>query len=152
MVDTKELLILSQFRKNARENLTTTSRRIHIPISTIYDRLKKYEGTIIRRHTSLLDFTKLGFAIKIHIVLKVGLKDKGTVRKFLSFHPRTNSLFGISNGYDFMAEIILRDFEEVESFMSQLEKFDILDHHEFYIVSDLKREEFLLDSQMIEMA
>ena len=44
MVDTKEQLILSQFRRNARENLTTTSKRIHIPISTIYDRLKKYEG------------------------------------------------------------------------------------------------------------
>ena len=152
MVDTKELLILSQFRKNARENLTKTSRRIHIPISTIYDRLKKYEGTIIKRHTSLLDFTKLGFAIKIHLVLKVGLKDKGNVRKFLQFHPRTNSVFGISNGYDFMSEVILRNFAEVEQFMTQLESFNILDHHEFYIVSDLKREEFLLDSKMVEMS
>ena len=150
MVDKKELLILSQFRQNARENLTTTSKRIHIPISTIYDRLKKYEGTIIRRHTSLLDFSRLGYAIKIHLVLKVGLKDKMSVRKFLHSHPRTTSLFGISNGYDFMAEVILKNFEEVETFMQQLERFEIVDHHEFYIVSDLKREEFLLDSTAMD--
>ena len=151
MVDTKELLILSQFRRNARENLTKTSKRIHVPISTIYDRLKKYEGTVIKRYTSLLDFNRIGFAIKINLVLRVAIKDKRLVRKFLEAHPRTNSLFGISNGYDFMAEIILRNFEEVESFMKQLEKFDILDHHEFYIVNDLKREEFLLDSKLVDV-
>jgi len=151
MADKKELLILSQFRRNARENLTTTSKRIHIPISTIYDRLKKYEGGIIQRHTSLLDFTKLGYGIKIHLVLKVGLKDKMPVRKFLHMHPRTNSVFGISNGYDFMAEVILKNFKEVETFMEQLERFEIIDHHEFYIVSDLKREEFLLNSEDVEV-
>ena len=64
-MDKKELLILSQFRKNARENLTTTSRRIHVPISTLHDRLKKYEGKVIQRHTSILNFGEIGYNLKL---------------------------------------------------------------------------------------
>jgi DNA-binding Lrp family transcriptional regulator len=142
-MDAKELLILSQFRKNARENLTTAAKRIRIPISTIYERLKRYEKTIIQKYTSLLNFSQMGYSIKMHIVLRVDMKDKLKLRQFLTSHPRVNSLFAISNGYDFMAEIILKDFSEVEEFNAQLAQFNIVDHHDFYVTSDLKREEFL---------
>ena len=41
------------------------SKRLKIPISTIYDKLKKYDGNIIKKHTAILDFEKLGFGIKV---------------------------------------------------------------------------------------
>lgn len=146
----KELLILSQFRINARENLTTASRKIRVPISTIYDRLKKYEGNVIQRHTSLLDFRRLGYAFKMQIILKSAIKDKGELKKFLQEHPRVNTLLTISNDYDYLAEVILKDLEEVEQFNQDLDKFDILDRHAFYIVRDLKREAFLTEYKNFE--
>ena len=65
LISKKELKIISEFRKNARENLTCASRKLGIPVSTIYDRLKKYSGNLITRHTAILDFKKLGFGIKV---------------------------------------------------------------------------------------
>jgi DNA-binding Lrp family transcriptional regulator len=147
-LDAKELLILSQFRKNARENLTTAAKRIRMPISTIYEKLKRYEKTIIQKYTSLLNFSQMGYAIKLHLVIRVELKDKLKLRQFLTNNSRVNSLFAISNGYDFMAEVILKDFNEVEDFIQALSQFAISDMHEFYVTSDLKREEFLSDIEV----
>ena len=149
-MDKKELMILSQFRRNARENLTTASRKIHIPISTIYDRLRRYEGSVITKHTSLIDFGKLGYGLKIQMVLKVHPKDRRPLQEFLSKHVRVNSLFTISNGFDFMIEVILRNLLEVSQFLESLEQFNILDRHEFYVIQDIKREDFLTDVDMLD--
>jgi DNA-binding Lrp family transcriptional regulator len=147
-MEAKELLLLSQFRKNARENLTTAAKRIRMPISTIYEKLKRYEKTIIQKYTSLLNFSQMGYAIKLHLVIRVDLKDKLKLRQYLTNNSRVNSLFAISNGYDFMAEVILKDFSEVENFIQELSVFAIADMHEFYVTSDLKREEFLADIEI----
>ncbi|HLP79168.1 MAG TPA: Lrp/AsnC family transcriptional regulator [Acidobacteriota bacterium] len=149
-MDKKELMILSQFRRNARENLTTASRRTHIPISTLYDRLRKYEGTIIRKHTSLLDFAKIGYGLKMQMVIKVAPKDRKRLQEFLTKHPRVNSLFSISNGYDFIVELILKNLLEVSQFAEILEQFNVLDKHEFFVVEDIKREDFLMDPELID--
>ncbi|MFT4313267.1 MAG: Lrp/AsnC family transcriptional regulator [Candidatus Woesearchaeota archaeon] len=147
----KELLILSQFRNNARENLTTTSRRISVPISTLHDRLKKYEGTIIQRHTSILNFAELGYSLKIHMILKVNPTQKKAVKEFLKKHQRVNSVCSLSNDYDFLCEIILKDLFELTQFSEALEQFHIIDKHEFYAVEDIKREGFLTDSTLLEI-
>ena len=57
----KELLIMSHLRENSRKNLTKISKETKIAVSTIFDKIKKYEGGIIKKHTCILDFTKLGF-------------------------------------------------------------------------------------------
>ncbi|MFT7615428.1 MAG: DNA-binding Lrp family transcriptional regulator [Candidatus Woesearchaeota archaeon] len=150
-MDQKELVILSQFRQNARENLTTTSRKIRIPISTIYDRLRRYEGNVIKKYTTLLDFGKLGYNLKVQIVLKVALKSKAALQNFLNHHSRVNSLFLLSNDYDFLLEGIFRDIKEVSDFAQALEKFSIIDKHEFYVVDDIKREDFLTNSALYDL-
>lgn len=144
--------ILSQFRKNARENLTSASKKIQVPISTIYDRLRKYEGSIIRKHTSLIDFGALGFGLKVQMVVKVAPKDRESLSVFLKTHPRVNSLYTISNGFDFMVEIILRNLLEVAKFNRGLDRFAIVDRHEFYVVEDIKKEDFLCDYETIDKA
>jgi len=146
----KELLILSQFRKNARENLTSASRNTRVPISTLYDRLRKYEGTVIRKHTALLDFGKIGYSLKVHMAIKVAPKHRVDLREFLLKHPRVNSLFTVSNGYDFLAELIFRNLFEVSVFSELLDKYTIVDKHEFYIVEDIKREDFLVESEFVD--
>ena len=55
--DNKDLLIISCLRENSRNNLTNISKMTGIPISTIFDWLKKYEGSIIKKHTALLSFS-----------------------------------------------------------------------------------------------
>ncbi len=146
----KELLILSQFRKNARENLTTASRKIHVPISTLHDRLKRYEGSIITKHTALLNFGEIGFHLKVQIILKVNPTQKKAVRDFLTKQPKVNTVYALSNDYDFLFELILKDLFELTEFTEKLETFHIIDKHEFYIVEDVKREAFLTDLEWLD--
>jgi len=35
--------------------------------------------------------------------------------------------------------------------LESLEKFEILDRHEFYVIQDIKREDFLTDIEMLDM-
>ena len=141
----KERTIITQFRKNARENLTTASRKTHIPVSTLYDHLKRYEGNIITRHAALLDFNQLGYSLKIQMVLKVKPIMRKKVEQFLLSNEQVNTLCIISNDYDFLIEVILRDFKELTHFSRQLDSFDLIDKHEFYVVDELKKETFLTE-------
>ena len=55
----KDLLLMTHFRRNSRENLTQISRLTNIPVSTIFDKLREYEKGLIQRHTTLIDFRRI---------------------------------------------------------------------------------------------
>lgn len=142
--------IVCQFRQNARENLTTASKKLKIPISTIYDRLRKYQGNIITKHTALLDFNKLGYGIRVIMNFKVDSSCKKEFQSFLENHARVNSVYRISNDCDFIAEILFRNMCEIHDFSEELDRFKISEQKEYHIVKDIKREGFM--SQNIECA
>ncbi len=140
---TKELLLLSYFRRNARETLTKISRKTKIPVSTIFDKLKKYEGDIINKHTCLINFKKLGFNLKVNILFKLKKDNREEFQEFLKKHQKVNSVFRINNGFDYLVEGIFRDIKELQDFGDETEKFDIADRKDFFILDDIKREDFL---------
>ena len=141
----KELLLLSHLRSNARKNLTNISKETGIPISTIFDKIRKYEGDVIKKFTSLLDFGKLGYDIRVSVMLKVDKNDRENVGNYLKNHQNVNSVFRINNTYDYLLECIFRNMQEVHVFMEQIDKFKILEKEQFYILEDLKREAFMTD-------
>ena len=150
-MERKELLILQQFRKNARENLTRTSRRTGIPVSTIYKKKKKYQGTLIKKHTVLLDFSQLGYALKVIMAMKVPPAQRSEVTQYLHGHHRINSLYKITSGYDVMVEAIFRNLKEYQIFCESIDKFPIQDRQEFFIIEDIKQEEFLANDAYLDI-
>ena len=148
----KNLRIISHLRKNARESLTKISKKTSIPVSTIFDRLKDFEDSLITKHTSLLDFSKLGFVTRANLTIKFSKEHRKDAASFLQKHMHVNSLYKIANGYDYMAEVIFRDLCEFEKFNEDLEeRFDIEDIKMFFIVDDIKREEFMADEDLCMM-
>lgn len=140
----KDIKIITYLRQNARMPLTTMSKKTQIPVSTLFDRLKANESTLIIKHTSLLDFAKLGFNTRANITLKVDREDKEKLKEFLMKHQSINSVYKINNGYDFMIEGIFRQIKDMENFLEDLEnKFKIQDKKSFFIIEDLKREAFM---------
>lgn len=139
-----DLLIISSLRQNAREKLTEMSKKTRIPVSTIFDRIKLHEGGVIRKHTALVDFGKLGYNTRANIILKVNKDDREAIKDFLMKNSSINSAFKINNGYDFLIEAVFANIKEVEDFTDLLEeKFNIKSKQVFYIIDDLKKEEFL---------
>jgi DNA-binding Lrp family transcriptional regulator len=146
----KDLQIIAQLRNDARMPLTIMSKKIRVPVSTIFDRLKLHEGDLITKHTSLLNFTKLGYNSRANIMLKVDRECKDAIKEYLLKHPSVNSLYKINNGFDFMAEGVFRQIKDTEDFIDDLEKkFKVLDKNVFFIIDDVKREAFMNDSNLI---
>lgn len=140
----KDLKIIAHLRKDARMPLTKMSRSTQIPVSTIFDRLKHNEAGVIVKHTTLLDFSKLGYHTRASIVLKVDRGDKEKLQQYLERCNAVNSLYRINNGYDFMVEGIFEQIKDMEEFLDKLDtEFNILDKKAFYMIEDLKKEAFM---------
>lgn len=152
MLNRKELIILSKFRENSRESLTRMSRNISVPVSTLYEKLKVYEKSVIKRHTSLLDFNKLGFNTRATIILRVSKDNKESLKQFLLDSRFVNSFYKINNGFDFMIEAVFRELNEVESFVEELDNnFEIEEKKVYYIIDELKKEAFLSNPDSVKM-
>ncbi len=146
----KDLLILLQLRRNARESLTCISKKTGIPVSTIFDKLKGNVNRFVTKHTSLLDFGQLGYGTRIHLVLRVKKEDREEAKHYLMRSPYVNSAYRVNNGYHYLVEAVLRDLPHVESFLDEMEScFKIEEKKIFYIVDELKKEAFLENNEIV---
>lgn len=140
----KELMLIGRFRENSRTSLTKLSRLTKIPVSTLFDKIKEYEKTrLITKHTALIDFKKLGYSIRTQILITAKKEKKEALQKFLVMHHKVNTLFRINNGYDYLIEAIFKDLEELDEFTGKLEEHEPTEKKEFFVMEDIKREEFL---------
>jgi len=136
--------ILSFLRKDARIPLTSVSKKTSIPVSTLHEMVKNNLRGSIKKKTVILDFEKLGYNARANVLLKVKKQDRDELKEYLTKNKHTNSLQGISNGYDFLAEFIFQDFKEMESFFETLDdNFTILDKKKYYVMEEIKNESFL---------
>ena len=146
-ISKKDYILLTALRANARQTLTQISKRTRIPISTLHERLKMQEKTMIHRFATLVDFTKLGFHTKVHLQLKSNPQEKERLRSYLELHKHVNCLYKIAHGFDFFVEAVFERVAEVELFIETLEKeFSLQDYSTQYITKDIKREGFLAAS------
>jgi len=145
-----DLLILSNLRLNARESLTSMSRKTRIPVSTIFDKLRENVNGIIKRPTVLLDFHKLGFPTVSTILMKVNKEHREQLKEFLQKSFNVNSVYKFNNGYDFIIEVVFRNMQEQELFIEKLEEsYNVLDLKTFFIIEELKKEEFFSNPRTI---
>ncbi len=146
MLSIKEYQLISHLRQNARATLTNLSRKTGVPISTIYDKLKHHEHGLIRKHTSLLDFSKLGYDTRVNMLIKVSKDKKDECKEFLLKNQSINSVFKINNGFDFLIEAIFSSIRDFEDFKENIEcRFDLEDIKAYYVIDEVKREAFMSD-------
>jgi len=147
----KDLEIIANLRSDARMPLTAMSRRTNIPVSTLFDKLRAYKGNVFLRHTTLIDFEKLGFHARANVMLRVDRDAREEVREYLSKHKNINTVFKINNGYDFMFESVFPNIKDLEDFLWLLDqKFKILNREVYYIVEDVKKECFMSEPGLAE--
>ncbi|MFW6449677.1 MAG: Lrp/AsnC ligand binding domain-containing protein [Nanoarchaeota archaeon] len=152
MISDKELLFVSSLRKSARKTLTKISKELNIPVSTLFEKLKKLEKALIVKHTAILDFNKLGYTTRAKILLKVSKKDREKLREMLSKSEYVNSLYKITNGFDFLVEGIFESLQQMENFIEELEdRFQITKKNLYFVIDDVKREKFLSDVELTKM-
>ena len=108
---------------------------------------------MIKKHTSLLDFNKLGFGTRATIILKSKKENRENLKQFLLENKYVNSFYKINNGYDFMIETVFRELKEVENFVEELENnYGVEEKLVYYIVEELKKEAFLSNADYIKVS
>ena len=146
----KDIKILSHLRNDARMSLTRMSKKTSIPISTIFDKIKLLQDDVIKKHTTLLDFNKLGYSTRANIMISVDRESKDPIKDYLTKNPCINSVYKINNGFDFMIEGVFRQIKDMEDFLDTLEqRFDIKDKQSYFIIDELKRESFMTDPELV---
>lgn len=144
MPDKKDFKILKCLRNNSNSPITDISRSTGIPVTTIYDRMRSQEKSVIKKYTVLLDFQKLGYHSKMKVALKAKRDDKENLLKYLLGHPGTNSISRIDLGYDYFIEMVFKSQNEAYMFLDDIEqKFAIEQKHVFFVVDEIDRERFL---------
>ncbi len=139
-----EIKIITNLREDGRMPLTDLSRKIKLPVSTIHGRLKSIIDAGILKPSALLNFEKIGFSTRAHILLTVDPAEKEALLAHLKEHPNVNSLSKINNGWSLIMECIFKNMPLLENFVEQIEQnFHIKQKQVHYILEELKREEFL---------
>lgn len=143
-MEPRDYTVIGYFRHDARTTLTDMSKTTKIPVSTIYDKLQRFEERdIIKRHTSLVNFDELGYDIRVYLMLSVDQPDYEDVEGFLGDHNKVNSVLRTSNGYDYIAEAIFHDMEEYDAFFSALGEQPVVDCEQHFVMDEVKREAFM---------
>ena len=149
-VDQQDLKILNLLRKNARQTLTNMSRDAGIPISTIFDKLKRLEHIgVIKAHTSMLDMNKIGYRLHAFVFLKDDNNQKERLIKTLIENPKVNNITRVNENWNFLIEVFFREIIELEEFIETLENdFKSIEISVHYALEDIKREGFLIGDEL----
>lgn len=139
----RDTALLRALRSNARLSLTQMSRLTKIPISTLFDKLKVHEKKTILKHTSIVDFSMLGFNTKVQFLIRAPNQVRERLKSHLSSLEQINTVFRITNGFDFLVEGIFERVQDVHFFKNKLEHdFKEIECHTHFVVEDVKREGF----------
>ena len=154
--NSKDLKIISALRKNARLHMTQISKNTSIPITTLYDRLKKFERDLIIKHTSIIDFKILGYCYNAGMIVRC--EEGSALLNFMMLHPSTNSISKLESVHrdtfhasdvdvgsksSYLVDAVFKSNIEFHAFLDLIKndfgaEFPIL----FKFSHDLKKEEF----------
>jgi len=144
MITEKDVKILSHLRNNARKKITEIAKETGISATTIYDRVRTHEKSLVKRYVTMIDFTKIGLHATTNFAIKCAREDREKLSNFLVNHENINSLHRVNYGFDFLAEGIFRNIKESQQFGEQLEKeYQIDQILLFNIIEELKKEGLL---------
>ena len=114
----KDLKIIHELRNNARLPLTSMSKKTRIPVSTLFDRIQSQKTQFLKRFTSIVNYSKLGY--HEHVFALVRAYDKETLQELLAENPNVNSIFKLGNEADFAIDAVFHNEKELESFQNKL--------------------------------
>lgn len=144
MLNHKEKQLVIELRRSRSQNIMELSRKINMPKSTVYDMLHRLEEKAVIDGRIHLDFEKIGFPIRIFLIIKTETEHKDTLKKYLLEQKHVNNIFTINRASSFHVESIFKNQKEVEDFLEDLEQKNSLIQLSVYtILEHIERERFL---------
>lgn len=119
-MDHTDLAILNALDKNSRATVSEISKIVNLSTPAVSERIKKLEEAgIIEQFALKLNHNKMNFTLMAFVF--VSLKGGASIPQFrdsmLSF-PEVLECHHIAGEYDYLLKVLLKDTQELESFIS----------------------------------
>jgi len=123
-IDKKDLQIITLLKGDSSLSTHKISKKTHIPITTIHNRIKKLKNEgIIKNFTINLDHKKLGETISAYILITINYNVSGTkidqtaIAKKINYFDEVYSVSIIAGGYDMVIKVRTKDIEALNEFI-----------------------------------
>jgi len=145
MLNRREIEILGYLRSNGRHTVTQIGRKLGMPRTTVFDKIKKFKNSgLINKFTAIVNFDKLGPNICAYILFKCAVTKKEELGEALAGSAHANNVVKLGNDYDYAAHLVFENMNDMHAYLDILtNKYDIKESKIFYIAKDLKREGFM---------
>ena len=119
-IDVLDMKIIKSMQENARKTYRAIAMETGVSEATVKNRINDLlrEG-VIKRFTVVLDYYKLGRAIKSFIGLRVQPAKFHEIREHLINHPDVHVLYRTSGDVDLLAEVIFEKMDDLNAFLEQ---------------------------------
>ena len=137
----EDLKVISYIRNNGRASITDIARDLGLPVIYTLNKIKEYEGGVIKNYTCIVDFSKLGFQVNAEIKLVVKLEDEKKFEKFIGKNQNINSAYSLEKEGEYLIEVLFKKENELNNFMEDLSrKFNLLEYRVHIVKEEIKRE------------
>ncbi len=132
-LDSTDKAILNALLWDAKTSLQSIAKKIHLPLSTLHHRVKRFEdGKIITRYETKIDYAKIGRPIEAFIlleaenVLPTGKKVyQQDILDELKKFEAVEEAYIITGQSDLMARVRVKDLDELNELITvKLRKMD----------------------------
>jgi len=136
-----EISILKMVRDDSRISLVDMSRKIKLKPSTIHYIFCKLKNRgIITKKTTVLEWEKLGYGIRVNIAFMA--KQNHELIEFLKQNRNVNSVFRVNKKGEFLIDTIFRNMKNVYDFLEKLDSFNPRYVREYHIIENISEERF----------
>ena len=116
-MDEKDRGILKELIADGRVSLKKIARELGLPVTTVFNRVKKMQDTGILRVTAELDRKKLGYGMDFYVLASVdtstmGIDQEKLARKLVAL-PGVLSAAVITGSRDLLIKATARDIDEL---------------------------------------
>ncbi len=119
-IDTLDMKIIGLLLEDGRRTYRSIAELVGVSEATVKNRIESLmEKGVIQKFTAVLDYHKLGRAIKSFIGLKVQPAKLQSIVDHLKRHPDVHVLYRTSGDVDLMFEVIFEKMEDLNSFLER---------------------------------
>jgi len=124
-LDALDMKIVKCLIENARTTYRAISSEVGVSEATVKNRIDGLmDDGVITKFTAVLDYHKLGRAIKSFIGLKVQPSKLQSIVEEMKAHPDVHVLYRTSGDVDLFLEVIFEKLEELNTFLEEELVFD----------------------------
>lgn len=118
-MDAIDLLIIAELKENSRQSASQISKKIHMSVSSVSERIKKLEASgVIEKYTIKINRKKNDENLMAFILVNLDRNKKTeNFKKLISAHPAVLECHHIAGSSDFILQIVLKDTDALDDFL-----------------------------------